>query len=93
MEEHGHCKDGAADSTGAVCMAGALWAVCGDNNSLLENECVAIAKHLGIPLRKFNVGATCDVLEWNDRPETTKDMAVAALIGAALQQHTNNKGD
>lgn len=84
MEEHGYCKNSATDSTGAVCVAGALWNVCGDYNSPLDDECVALIKHLGLETRKFNVGANCAVFAWNDRPETTKEMAVAALIGAAL---------
>lgn len=82
MEEHGHCKEGARDDSGAVCVAGALWASARNFNLTLERELHAVAQHLRLDCDR--VVANCSVFDWNDRPETTKQMAVDALIGAAL---------
>lgn len=74
IEEHGHCKGDLDNAAGGVCVMGAILRTRKRHGSnAFSNANQGLERHLGehSPV-------------WNDRPETTKEMAVAALIGAAL---------
>lgn len=77
MQEHGHCKGAVRSDSGAVCLLGAIRSAA--PRSLCVEEDDAVYRHLNaLGFYGFSMG------RWNDRPETTKEMAVNALIAAAL---------
>jgi hypothetical protein len=74
IEEHGHCKNLCFNGK-AACVGGALY----------RSGVTDVWDGTGKEYRALKQYVGGGIATWNDRPETTKDMAVAALIGAALQ--------
>lgn len=75
MEKHGHCK-GTFRNGNAVCLMGAMMGV------------ASLPVALSDCLQRVEAYLGESPPEWNDRPETTAEDAIAALWGAALMGRT-----
>lgn len=76
MEERGHTKHSFETPSG-VCILGAVYGTYRKGMPCVSRTVPLLRAYIR---KQYGVGAA----QWNDRPETTKQMAVDALIGAAL---------
>lgn len=82
IRERGHCKGAYEDSLGQLCMAGAINLVSNGsahyNNGGKAKE--VLVKHL------WQKEQATGIAVYNDRPDVTKDKAIATLLEAAEKE-------